>query len=418
MKKAKLEMETLGKILLLTAFLIIFLLMFKGCKDQMQNVGMVGINEYVCWFSQTMKTHITTLIPSACQLMDIEKKQDSKGIATLMRKCWWLYGQGDRDTPTISLDVLGVGDYIHPCYVFTPDKDINVEDFKEFLRTRDKNGKEVTRDSKETAWRYIQKEDREKEGVCFDKNIILTDGDKLQEGKNYYILFYDDKAPLSTVGKRDRIMISRDLYFGVNQLGVWNTIRELITGNMWCRSREDFDIVYEEQKKTEEEQAQAKKVFNDVVNTFQDCMGREWSETCRCDDSSLDPSTEIPTGYSIQFKKIEEKKYSTSLWDPTGKVYTEKGISFTETLEGDRVGLWVDRLTDREGTKDKCLPGVISASKVIKSIKDYYIIYHKNSELPKCFIGQAEHNPQQEDFSAVYFVQRELTGFKKCSELS
>ncbi len=254
MKKAKIEMETLGKILLLTAFLIMFLLMFKGCQDQMKNVGTVGINEYICWLSKTMQADLLFLFPSACYPIDVEEQKDELGISVLMRKCWWMYGQGNKDITSgktwaekATKKVISWYDMAGTCYMFTPKDDIEIQEFITYLRTHDKSGNTAKEGSKETTWDYIQKISNEKTGICFDEKI---EG-KLLKGKRYFIIFYDDRSPImTTIGVRDRILISRDPEFGVDQTGLLAWAKERFV-SLGC---EDW------RKQGEKEQARQKKV--------------------------------------------------------------------------------------------------------------------------------------------------------------
>ncbi|MDP2909417.1 MAG: hypothetical protein Q8N77_06455 [Nanoarchaeota archaeon] len=330
-KKAKLEMETLGKILLLTAFLIIFLLMFKGCKDQMTNVGRVGLNEYVCWFSHALKADLTFLFPSGCQTIDVEKTQTETDIARLMRTCWWMHGQGDKDITTgetlagiLAQRSIWWYDIARTCYVFTPDKDVPVTDLENYLRRRDKSGKEIEKDSKATAWYYIQKKDREEIGICMDRRE-----EKLQKGKKYFIIFYDDRSPISQ-GVRDRILISRDPNFGEKETGfiIWSTklfekgikTLEQFLGmkiNPWnnkCYLWEDIIRKTEtalEEKKLEE---QATEIFNEVSDKFRECYETEPKENCMCDDSEMSLES-LPQGYEIKVERESANEYNLALYN-------------------------------------------------------------------------------------------------------
>lgn len=196
--------------------------MFKGCQDQMRNVGMVGMNEYICWLSKTMQADILFLFPSACSPIDVEEQKDELGISILMRKCWWMYGQGEKDITSgetwaekAAKKVISWYDLAGTCYMFTPKNDTNIQDFIVYLRSHDKSGSPKKEDFKETTWGYIQKTATEQTGICFDEKL---EG-KLLKGKIYFIIFYDDRSVISK-GIRDKILISRDPEFGVSQTGL------------------------------------------------------------------------------------------------------------------------------------------------------------------------------------------------------
>ncbi|MBM3199610.1 hypothetical protein FJZ53_01645 [Candidatus Woesearchaeota archaeon] len=426
-KKSKIEMETLGKILLLTAFLIIFLLMFKGCKDQMENVGVVGLNEYVCWMSKALQADFSFLFPSACHEIDMTKEpQGKQQISILMRKCWWMYGQGEKDliyesksrsvirdnvvgkTADKIIDKLSWADVPQICYMFTPKEDMELADFKAYLKKYDRSG-ELTKDedTKETTWGYIQKSPSEKSGICFDDRLK----GKMLKGKIYYVMFYDDRGFLSK-GTRDRIFITRDANFGEDQAGFLAWAKEIFSSD-GC---EDYGKI----AAREAAKAGAKTFFSKTVEILQRCMKTSGDKPCVCDDSSLDPLNELPTSYSVEFKKVSEKTYKVSLLDAEGKVYVENGKEFSNTIDGNRLGNWGERELSRkiERTMPKCLPGEITADyKITKYLKDYRVIYHPNNEFPKCFISGQEHDPKTEDFAIMYLIQQDTTGFPKCSEL-
>lgn len=318
-KKAKLEMETLGKILLLTVFLIVFLLMFKGCQDQMNNVGTVGMNEYLCWLSQTMKADLSFLFPSGCQVIDKEEDPvDKQGISILMRKCWWMHGQGEKDVPGgLSLDwamVVGWTDVARTCYIFTPENDTSLKEFETYMRTHDRTGTEKKIDSETTTWAYIQKKPTKETGICFDKRIA-NEGDKLQKGKRYFIIFYDDRAPLSATGVRDRIIISRDPNFGIEQTGDFAWLRSTLLGKTWC-------VSWEERQEKKEAKIEATKSFEVITSKFKECANTKTTKTCICDNSEM-RLNDLPEGYKIKLAQKAASKSSLTLYDDKGNVTEE-----------------------------------------------------------------------------------------------
>lgn len=401
MKKAKLEMETLGKMLLLTAFLIVFLLMFKGCKDQMENVGTVGWNEYVCWFSHALKGKITFLFPSGCYPIDIEKEQDKQGISVLMRKCWWMHGQGEDDIPTAettigagAVKVISWYDIARTCYIFIPKEDINLQELGTYLRDYDKSGKKLDkkeRDTKKTTWGYIQKVSSDKTGICFGEDIEGT----LIKGRAYYIIFYDDRGPLSK-GVRDRIMISRDPEFGEGQTGIIAYIKEHFT-SLGCR---DWRKEAQEEVTEGVNEALAMKLFENLMTYLKECSKVTGNERCYC-GSNLEI---LPGGYAIKIEMIEDKKYQVSLLQK-GNLFEKDGKKFVGEISG-RLGIW-----SLGGTP--CYPWIIGKDRQIRnphisSSINQYVIFEPNSHLTGC----------KENYG-VYLISESLMapmGIKECKQ--
>lgn len=435
MKKAKIEMETLGKLLLLTAFLIIFLLMFKGCKDQMDNVGTVGTNEYICWFSHALKGQISFLFPSACYPIDVEKEQDKKGISILMRKCWWMHGQGDEDLVTgeTNLGVLakkGISwyDIARTCYIFMPKEDIPIQDFITYLRNYDKSGKEVAKkeeDERKTTWGYIQNVASAgsaagaETGVCVDKK---TASDTLFKGKLYYIIFYDDRGPFSN-GARDKIMISRNPEFGEEQTGFLSWFGKLVQTVVKLGSLDYHEYCYDWKESAQETggQGEAKIFFEKLTSILQRCAQLTGSQQCICDNSMIIPNKEMPQDYSIKIKKIEEKKYEISLLSEHKEVYEENGKKFTQIIEGGRLGLEAVRSREASQTLPPCTPGVIKEYEMISSTNEYNLIYNPNNIGPRCCPTTPCDTPtdreENGDYKGVYLAQGIIAVLKKCSEI-
>lgn len=379
-KKAKLEMETLGKILLLTAFLIIFLLLFKGCKDQMENVGVVGLNEYICWLSQAMKADLTFLFPSACNPIDVDEPQTMEGIASLMRKCWWMHGQGEKDivssegtiTKLADKTIFKWWDVARTCYLFTPKEDIHLTKIEEYLHTHDRVGNEVRKDSKPSTWYYIQKEDKKERGVCFDKNLLEKEEGKLQKGKRYFIIFYDERSQfLKAEENRDKIMISRDPNFGESQTGISGTLRtwgEVLKGllklkSIWgrCYDPKVAQII-------EAEESKAENFFNKIKNIFMTCSQITEPVECVCDNSDINPS-ELPRGYKINIKAppAGSDEYTLSLINKDGKISLQSKIKM-------KLGQWSERKLFE--TCDDSQAGIIQYEINMDRTAMYFVYYY------------------------------------------
>jgi len=322
-KKAKLEMETLGKILLLTAFLVIFLLLFKGCQDSFEDVGIVGMKEYMCWGSNMINAEVLRFFPTTCSPTMIEPEEDEEfkeeKISDLIRKCWWMYGKGAMDIK----DIKGMGitkealtksvDQAHICYSFRPTEDISLVKLREYMSTHKTGGKEA--ELEESTWAYLQEgtmiEDK-RNVICFDKKKFVEAKGKLKANKNYYIIFYDDRG-VGGEGIRDRIMISPNSNFGEGLTGIKGWIIGLFLEKCY-----DIEKEAEEQKEAEDITNKALKVFEEASSKFKKCYETKITESCMCDDSEIDVR-ELPVEFEIRIEKKAPMKYNLVLYDRTKK---------------------------------------------------------------------------------------------------
>ncbi|MBL7100994.1 MAG: hypothetical protein ISS23_03515 [Nanoarchaeota archaeon] len=301
-KKGKLEMETLGKLLLLTAFLIIFLVMFKGCKDSFQDGGTTGIREYFCWGTNVLNSEVFILFPTTCApetVRDVDKEK----LASLMRRCWWMYGGGEEDFGYKSK--LGI-DRLHQCYALIPKEDIELAELENYIQTHGIGEKELKAGEESTTWNYIQT--GSKDGICFDKK---TEG-KLLKGKTYYITFYDE-TKIYKEGVRDRLLISRLSKFGEEIASAKGMVKS------WFRD-DCYDIGKEEMEGREaaEKKRKALEIFNEAVSKIQRCSRIQIKEDCICDDSELRFSG-LPKGYGIKLDEETIDKSSLTLYDEQEK---------------------------------------------------------------------------------------------------
>jgi len=216
-KKAKLEMETLGKILLLTAFMIIFLVMFKGCKDSFQDVGKVGMKDYFCWGTNLLNAEAFRFFPTTCNPEIMEEEQTKNQISDLIRRCWWLYGRGELDIGEVTTK-----DEVFTCYAFKPKEDITLLGLRDYMKEYKISGTKAKK-SEDSTWYYVQKSTEEEYAICFDEEKF-EDSPKLLAGRTYYINFYDEKQVGQ--GRIDRLMISSSSKFGDTLTGLTGLISE------------------------------------------------------------------------------------------------------------------------------------------------------------------------------------------------
>jgi len=193
-KRGKLTVEVLVKlILVLISFLIIVSVVLMFVER-----GKVGWSDMLCAFSVRVasKTHLGfNFFPLACMPQKVGVKGSSfevqSKIASLMRKCWWMFGESKINDIKSNLG----GDDIYTCYIIDPleiEKSIEIDpDFINFLKDSDgiEKGKEG-----ETTFNYIQKGDSIF-GICIDDKLERFEGKKV-----YYIKFRDDIAVIILLG--------------------------------------------------------------------------------------------------------------------------------------------------------------------------------------------------------------------------
>jgi len=240
----KLELETLGKLLLLVAFLIVVIIVFIGVKDSMDE-GHGGFRDYVCWGSNLIKHNVLNSFPSGCSegkarvtyIKGETNEERYHQVAEMIDKCWWMYGEGEWDmgskgdyaiTTMLKNLIPGFGalDYTYNCYSFSVDEDAGLGDVFNYMQTHERgysaNAKEVGKGDKNSYWNHIQDNSLGK-GIGVDKNI----DEKLTKDKTYYIIFYDERHFESIKGSfvfQDRVLISNDKDFGDD---IWEKIKKI-----------------------------------------------------------------------------------------------------------------------------------------------------------------------------------------------
>lgn len=198
MKKAKLEMETLGKILLLSAFLIIVLLMFVSCRQRFTDVGKVTAQEYFCFLTNTIE-HYTPYFPTSCRTIVMEDEVNVSHLSNLIRKTWWMYGKGKYDLgPQDWKSGIFVKSPTFGVYAFKAGEDIQLGNLKKYMLEHDRGLK--TKDARLSDWSFVEK-GSEAKTVCMKEAI--------EKGKTYYITFYDSRTMIGE-GLVDKIFIKKD----------------------------------------------------------------------------------------------------------------------------------------------------------------------------------------------------------------
>jgi len=178
----------------------------------------VSMRETVCYFSNNIKSGgaAFAFFPSMCSLEVIQEGEPmtKKEFASLIRRAWWMYLQGEED--------LGnAGDEVFPVYQFTPSEDILLKDYFEYILEYNSNSPtKKASDISKTDYAYLERNTKDN-SLCFDK---ISDDTSIQnyylkKGNTYYIMFYDNQAPHDD-DWGDKILISSDPDFDA---GLWAT---------------------------------------------------------------------------------------------------------------------------------------------------------------------------------------------------
>jgi len=204
--KGKIDVEVLLKILLLTAFLfiavIILLALFNADRLNEHTISDLG-----CKWTNALKSEadaFSLVIPRLCVFTEIEDPQDNKDISSLLRTTWSMYGQGKWSFGTEF-------DEIEPVFVFYVTEDTSVQDLIQYMLTH-KRDKEISIQAN-SDYNFVQ-EGGLAQTLCFDPDTFGEDYSTamLNDGVPYFIIFYDDQG-LLTDNVGDKILISKDPQF-------------------------------------------------------------------------------------------------------------------------------------------------------------------------------------------------------------
>lgn len=185
-KGVNISIETLVKLILLTAFLIVVVSLAIGLSGSFSNQG---AKKYGCWFSSSARssTSLAGVIPDTCSTRVIEDALDMRGVALLLRDTWWMYGRGEAD---FSLTDVKVGD-VYEAARFKVLSDTKVEDLLQYLLTTRK-GRAVPMEKSD--YNYLQ-EGAIGSTVCFDSNF-KEDDFNLKPGIEYKLYFADSTTSI------------------------------------------------------------------------------------------------------------------------------------------------------------------------------------------------------------------------------
>ena len=165
-----------------------------------------------CWLTNSVKCSggVFTSMPTLCTLETVDDPVDTAKLASLTRETWWMFKEN-------TCDFGNVADEIYPVYAFTPKEDISLVDFTAYTLTHNSAGQVVSGDKSDYA--YLET-NTPGQTICFDKSKedSAISNLKLEKGKVYYMLYYDDQ-PISEEG--DKILITENADFDV---GYWKEV--------------------------------------------------------------------------------------------------------------------------------------------------------------------------------------------------
>ncbi|MDI6737034.1 MAG: hypothetical protein QME12_00775 [Nanoarchaeota archaeon] len=207
-KKGEIETSMLVTIILLiAAAVVIGGIVWAVVGD----IGISDMKKYGCWVSNGFRSSniaFKMVLPSACDIFNVEHPVDMKELASMMKDSWWMYGKGDWD--------YGAGNSETMVFYFSVAEDIDVLQFISYLYATS-GGKPVDNPSN-SDYTYLEKGSRGRT-ICTGKQIHGTGGagerpvlKKLDgEGRPryYYIMFWDDAEILGQGAEYgDKIVIA------------------------------------------------------------------------------------------------------------------------------------------------------------------------------------------------------------------
>lgn len=203
--KGKMEMETLGRLILLIAFLVIAMLVigvfFQGFKETGMKPG-EATQDYLCWGTNLLKTKVSSLFPGTCREQIVDEAVDFEVFAQLMRRCWWMYGKSEWNLGVKEGGLIKKTiekplpfDYSYTCYAFfvketseVDEKEATVFNLMDYLETHSKGDR--VEDHKKSDLYFLEK--TKGENICFDEDYFRKTDGKFEKDTVYYIRFLDD----------------------------------------------------------------------------------------------------------------------------------------------------------------------------------------------------------------------------------
>ncbi len=171
--------ETLVKLILLSAFLLIII----GLIIMVQRgVSAESAQKYSCWLSSSLKSSDSFLkgdYPDTSQSISITDPLDIKGVSVVLRDTWWQYGQGEADYSVVSGS-------IYEAVKFKVSAEVSLKDLLQYLLTHKKG---VSSSMQSSDYNFLQNK-ADGPTVCFDKKFV-SEGLAFKPGEDYYVYFSD-----------------------------------------------------------------------------------------------------------------------------------------------------------------------------------------------------------------------------------
>ena len=193
---------------------LVFLAMFIGIiiVSQGDLLTKETATQTGCWLTNSIKCTggVFASIPTLCTPETVDDPIDTAKLASLTRETWWMFKEN-------TCDLGNVVDKIYPVYAFTPKEDMSLVDFTAYTLTHNSAGQIVSGDKSDYA--YLET-NTPGQTICFDKSKedSAISNLKLEKGKVYYILYYDDQ-PIKEEG--DKILITDNPKFDA---GYWKEV--------------------------------------------------------------------------------------------------------------------------------------------------------------------------------------------------
>lgn len=215
------SVETLVKLLLLTAFLLIIIGLAFTVSNGLSNQG---ARKYSCWMTSSLKatgSSLSGIFPSTCSARVIDEALDMGGVALLLRDSWWMYGHGQADYSILQGVLL---EEIYEAAKFKVSVEISIDDLLNYLLTHRK-GKPSSLEASD--YNYLQ-EDAVAPTVCFDSSF-KEDNLKFKPGVDYSLYFADHiKAFIGTFNS-DRLVIVKGKLEGEKSFSCYNPLTKKIS---------------------------------------------------------------------------------------------------------------------------------------------------------------------------------------------
>ncbi|MFH1829000.1 MAG: hypothetical protein ABH824_07100 [Nanoarchaeota archaeon] len=195
-KIAKLAPETLVKMLLLSAVLIIIIGILIAWKADFNEEK---IDSLMCYVSNGLKSETwSTIFPTTCVYKPLQDPLEMSELSEILTALWFSHGQGDWS--------FGEGiDESLLRYSFYLKNETTISDLFKYLLTH--RGRFKTDVISDSDYNYLQK-GSEGETLCFGEEILVGDGAKLFTNQHYFIFFVDDQEFFGKALK-DKIVITK-----------------------------------------------------------------------------------------------------------------------------------------------------------------------------------------------------------------